>query len=72
MYTLWIKDLSDKMDEQGYEYPACIIIEADDLNSAKEWGDKLALNLSKKKPENEILSSKIEVHRVRYLTHHYN
>ena len=60
MYTVWIKDHSDKMDNGGYEYPACIIIEAKNSISAKNWGDKLSSKFSKENPKNEILNSKIE------------
>ncbi len=60
MYTVWIKDHSDKMEEGGYEYPVCIIIEAIDSILAKEWGDKISLKFIKENPENETLNSKIE------------
>jgi hypothetical protein len=60
MYSVWIKDHSDKMEDDGYEYPACIIIEAIDSIHAKEWGDKISLKFTKDNPENEILYSKVE------------
>ncbi len=60
MYSVWIKDHSDKMDDDGYEYPACIIIEAIDSTQAKEWGDRISLKFTKDNPENEILNSQVE------------
>jgi len=60
MYTVWLRDrLADK-NEQDYEYPVCIIIEAENETLAKQWGDKLSSDFSNRYHENEILKSKIE------------
>jgi hypothetical protein len=42
VYTVWLRDLSAQPDDQGYEFPASILIEAAGMEAAQAWGDHLA------------------------------
>ncbi|WP_303312498.1 hypothetical protein [Hymenobacter sp. BT730] len=42
LYTVWFIDNNLLPDEEDYEWGACIVIEANCAEDAKEWGDKLS------------------------------
>lgn len=42
VYTVWLRDLSAQPDDQGYEFPACFLIDAQTADAAQAWGDHLA------------------------------
>ena len=41
-YVAWFRDESLPPEDQDYEWPGCIWIEAADSASARRWGDELA------------------------------
>jgi hypothetical protein len=42
VYTAWLRDLSAQPDDQNYEFPACLLIDAETAEAAQAWGDHLA------------------------------
>jgi hypothetical protein len=42
VYTAWLRDLSAQPDDQNYEFPAAILIDAETAEAAQAWGDHLA------------------------------
>jgi len=42
VYTAWLRDLSARPDDQNYEFPAGILIDAGSAEAAQAWGDNLA------------------------------
>lgn len=44
VYTVWFRDVSAAVDDQDREWPACFVVEADQGESARQWGDHLARN----------------------------
>lgn len=42
VYTAWLRDLSAQPDDQDYEFPACLLIDAETAEAAQAWGDHLA------------------------------
>jgi hypothetical protein len=42
VYTSWFKDLSFDDDDPEAEWPACFIIEGEDVKQCKAWGDTLS------------------------------
>lgn len=42
VYTVWLRDVVLTAADPDYEWPACFIIQGDDIASAKNWGDHLA------------------------------
>lgn len=42
LYTAWFRDTTADPDEQDYEWPAGILIEAADAEEALAWGDVLS------------------------------
>ena len=42
IYTAWLRDLSARPDDQGYEFPASFLIDAQTPEDAQAWGDNLA------------------------------
>lgn len=62
LYTVWLQDHGLLPEDQDHEYPACLLIEAHDLNEAKEWGDFLASSQSGVGPQNHtVLRSDVQV-----------
>ena len=60
MYTVWFKDSKAELGDQDREYPVCFAIEAESGSLAKEWGDNLSKQFSRRNNNNEILYSIIE------------
>ena len=42
VYTAWLRNLAARPDDQDYEFPACILIDAQSPDAAQAWGDNLA------------------------------
>lgn len=42
VYTVWLMDLSLPNDDSECEWPASFIIDGTTLDSAKNWGDRVA------------------------------
>jgi hypothetical protein len=42
VYTAWLRDLSAQPDDQAYEFPASVLIDAATAEAAQAWGDHLA------------------------------
>jgi hypothetical protein len=42
VYAVWLRDLSAQPDDQNYEFPACLLIDAETAEAARAWGDHLA------------------------------
>jgi hypothetical protein len=42
LYTVWFRNNTLQPDEQDYEWPACILIDAESEEKAIEWGNQLA------------------------------
>ncbi len=60
VYTAWFRDTSAQPADQDYEWPACIVIEADKLEDATKWGDHLAKQFSDRTPVEQFLRSESE------------
>lgn len=56
-YTVWFRDLSLDKNDQDYEWPACIIINANNTNDAKYWGDYLSNKYCEKRHNELIIKS---------------
>ena len=60
LYTVWFRDNSVPKDDQDYEWPACIIINAKTESNALIWGNHLAKKYSKETSSLDMLWSKVE------------
>ena len=60
MYTVWFKDNKANPKDQDYEWVACIRIEAENKDFAKQWGDKLSKKYDDNHSNESYLSSTIE------------
>jgi len=60
VYTVWFRDLTLANFEEGYEWPACFLIEAPSPDDAHSWGDHLANSYTKRKQAELFLKSGIE------------
>jgi hypothetical protein len=60
LYSVWFLDKNAEIDDQDREWIACLIIDADSLERAKQWGDHLATNFAHRHANNEFTSSGIE------------
>ena len=49
-------------EDEDYEWVACLLIEADSFEKAKEWGDKLSINYCGRNSENEFVKSNVELY----------
>jgi len=61
VYTVWFRDTSLSPDDQDFEWPACIVIEADSLADSTEWGDHLSRRFAADRPNERIVRSESEV-----------
>jgi hypothetical protein len=61
LYTAWIRNNLLELDEQDYEWPACIIIHANTEQKAMEWGDHLACKHCLDVNSDEFLHSNVEL-----------
>ncbi|MBN2285051.1 MAG: hypothetical protein JXI43_01285 [Tissierellales bacterium] len=61
LYTVWFKNKLLDPNDQDHEWPACIIIEAEDSKKATEWGDFLAKKYSNKIGTESYIHSSIEI-----------
>jgi len=57
VYTVWFRDTSAKPDDQDYEWPACIVINAENIEDATAWGDHLSTQYSARYPYEKFLRS---------------
>lgn len=60
IYTVWFRDPDASPGDQGYEWPACLRIEADTMAAALNWGDTLARGRSLRFPPAIFLHSSVE------------
>lgn len=59
LYTAWFRSPSLPVDDQDYEWPACMLIDAPSESDAISWGDHLARRYSSRSAE-AFLSSSLE------------
>jgi hypothetical protein len=57
MYTRWFRNLDADPSDPDYEWPACIIIDAESGGSAKEWGDHLSTGKCRREASYKFISS---------------
>jgi hypothetical protein len=57
VYTAWFRDTNLDPDDQDYEWPACMLIDAPGRSEATEWGDHHAKRFSSNHPSEQFLRS---------------
>ena len=57
VYTAWFRDTDLDPDDQDYEWPACMVIDAPGRSEATELGDHHAERLSSNRPNQQFLRS---------------
>ncbi len=57
LYTVWFRNTSLPSDDQDYEWPACIMIDADGIEVATAWGDHLTKRFTASRPNEQFLHS---------------
>ena len=61
LYTAWFRDHQKRVCDQEFDWPAYLVIEAESERSAREWGDKLALQRLDPSGSEQLLYSSAEV-----------
>jgi len=59
-YVAWFRDTTQPADDQDYEWPDCILIDAASADLAKLWGDELSRRFSRNQETELFLWSKTE------------
>jgi hypothetical protein len=59
-YAVWFRDNTLQQSGHGFEWIACILIDAENSEDAKSWGDHLAKKFSERDPDNDYLRSFVE------------
>lgn len=64
-YTVWFRNLlldPNDPEDQDYEWPACIIIEAQSCEQAIEWGNHLVRRYLRDNANEGFISSDVELY----------
>lgn len=61
LYTAWFRDELAQAEDEDYEWPACLVIEANTPSDAQRWGDHLSASFSRRRGTERFLRSHVEL-----------